>query len=99
MLLGVTKGRGFAGVVRRHGFTGGVASHGSTLGKSPGSIELYEITRYVLLRVKRLPGHMGAETAWLKNLEVVKIDPEENLVLVKGSVPGKSGSLVFMRRA
>ena len=52
-----------------------------------------------VIKGKRLPGHMGAETCMVKNLEVVKIYPEENLVLVKGAVPGKSGSLVFIRRA
>jgi len=96
-VTGVTKGAGFAGAVRRHGFTGGRASHGSTLGKRPGSLSFMRSQGRVI-KGKRLPGHMGVDTCMVKNLEVVKIYPEENLVLVKGAVPGKSGSLVFIRR-
>ncbi len=97
-VTGITKGAGFAGAVRRHGFTGGRASHGSTLGKRPGSLSFMRSQGRVI-KGKRLPGHMGVDTCMVKNLEVVKIYPEEHIVLVKGAVPGKSGSLVFIRRA
>ena len=97
-VTGVTKGAGFAGAVRRHGFTGGRGSHGSTLGKRPGSLSFMRSQGRVI-KGKRLPGHMGTDTCMIKNLEVVKVYPEENLVLIKGAVPGKSGSLVFIRRA
>lgn len=97
-VLGVSIGRGFAGAVKRHGFAGARASHGSKMGKRPGSLSFMRSQGRVI-KGKRLPGHMGTESCRIKNLQVVKIRSEDNLVLVKGPVPGKAGSLVFMSKA
>jgi large subunit ribosomal protein L3 len=90
---GVTKGRGFAGVVKRHGFVAGHASHGPTFGKQPGSIGSSAYPSRVI-KGKRLPGHMGSVNLTIKNLEVVGVDPEQNVVLVRGAVPGPPNGLV-----
>lgn len=95
---GFTKGCGFAGVVRRHGFTGAKASHGSTMGKAPGSLSFMRAKGKVI-KGKRLPGHMGVLKRTMKNLEVVRIEQSDNLLVVRGSVPGKAGSMVFVRKA
>lgn len=97
-VVGTSKGCGFAGAVKRHGFAGGRASHGSTLGKRPGSLSFMRSQGRVI-KGKRLPGHMGAVTERTRQLEVVKVHNEDNLVLIKGGVPGKSGSLVFIEKA
>lgn len=97
-VVGTSKGCGFAGAVRRHGFAGGRASHGSTLGNRPGSLSFMRSQGRVI-KGKRLPGHMGAVTERTRQLEVVKVHNEDNLVLIKGGVPGKSGSLVFIEKA
>ena len=96
-VFGITKGAGFAGVVKRHGFSGGRASHGAKLGRSPGSLS-YMRSRGRVTKGKKMPGHMGVDQRVMKNLTVVRLQPEDNIVLVKGSVPGKSGSLVFLRK-
>ena len=97
-LFGLTIGRGFAGAVKRHGFRGGCASHGSKLGRKPGSVSHFRAEGRVI-KGKRLPGHMGHAQRHMENLEVVKVDKSADVVLVKGSVPGKGGTLVFMRKA
>lgn len=97
-VFGVSKGHGFAGVVKRHGFTGAVASHGSTMGKRPGSIGSLVKSGFVA-KGKKLPGRMGGDKCVMRKLEVVMIKPEAKTILVKGSIPGKAGSLVFVRRA
>ena len=97
LIFGITKGRGFQGAVKRHGFSGGRASHGSKLGRKPGSLS-YMRRQGRVVKGKKMPGHMGVERRVMKNLEVVKIEPEAHVVFVKGSVPGKSGSLVFVRK-
>jgi large subunit ribosomal protein L3 len=94
---GVTKGRGFAGVVKRHGFVAGHASHGPTHGKQPGSIGSSAYPSRVI-KGKRLPGHMGAEVLTIKNLEVVAIDAEQNVLMVRGAVPGPANGLVLIRK-
>lgn len=96
-VFGVTKGAGFQGVVKRHGFAGGRASHGATFGRFPGGLSFMR-SRGRVIKGKKMPGHMGAERRVMKNLKVVRIEPEARVVLVKGSVPGKSGSLVFVRK-
>lgn len=95
---GISKGCGFAGVVRRYNFAGGRASHGSTMGKRPGSLSFMRSQGRVI-KGKKMPGHMGTTTHMVRNLDVIQVRPEDNLVLVKGSVPGKAGSLVFIRKA
>ncbi len=97
-VTGVTKGCGFAGVVRRHGFAGGRSSHGSMMGNRPGSIGFIGKSGKVI-KGKALPGHMGVDKVTMRNLQMVKILQEQRAVAVRGSVPGKAGSLVFVRKA
>ena len=94
---GVTKGRGFAGVVKRHKFVAGHASHGPTHGKQPGSIGSSAYPSRVI-KGKRLPGHMGAVHLTTKNLRVVGVDPELNVLLVRGAVPGPTNGLVLVKK-
>ena len=94
---GVTKGRGFAGVVKRHKFVAGHASHGPTHGKQPGSIGSSAYPSRVI-KGKRLPGHMGAVNLTIKNLEVVSVDPEQHVILVKGAIPGPPNGLVLVKK-
>lgn len=94
---GVTKGRGFAGVVKRHKFAAGHAGHGPTAGKQPGSIGSSAYPSRVI-KGKRLPGHMGAVNLTIKNLEVVAVDAEQNVLLVRGAVPGPANGLLFIRK-
>lgn len=96
-VFGLTIGRGFQGGVKRHGFTGGPATHGDCLGRRPGSIGFMR-SRGRVIKGWNMAGHMGTERRVMKNLEVMRIEPEAHIVLVKGSVPGKSGSLVYMRK-
>lgn len=96
-VLGVTRGHGFAGVVRRHRFRGGRASHGSTLGKSTGGISHMRACGRVI-KGKRMPGHMGVARRTMRNLDVVEVRQNGPIVLIKGSVPGHSGSLLYLRR-
>lgn len=97
-VVGTTIGRGFAGVVRRHGFKGAPASHGSNMGKRPGSSSSYR-SQGRIIKGKRFPGHMGVDLQVMRNLEVVSVNKDANVVLVKGSVPGKSGSLLCIRKS
>jgi len=97
-VTGVSKGRGFAGVVRRHGFRGGPASHGSKTHRHPGSIGPGASPGRVI-KGRRMAGHMGAVQVTVKNLEVLRIEPERNLMLVKGAVPGSRGSCLMVRKA
>lgn len=94
---GTTKGCGFAGVVRRYGFAGGPASHGSTFKKRPGSMGNMRATGKVI-KGKRLPGHMGDKRRTVQKLQVIQVRPEDGIVLVKGSMAGKPGSLVFLKK-
>lgn len=94
---GVTKGRGFAGVVKRHKFVAGHASHGPTHGKQPGSIGASAYPSRVV-KGKRLPGRMGGVNLTIKNLEVVAVDPEQHVLMVRGAVPGPSNGLVFVKK-
>ena len=94
---GVTKGRGFAGVVKRHKFAAGHASHGPTAGKQPGSIGASAYPSRVI-KGKRLPGRMGGVNLRVNNLEVVAVDPEQNVILVRGAVPGPANGLVLVTK-
>jgi large subunit ribosomal protein L3 len=93
-----TIGKSFAGVVKRHRFGGPRASHGCTMGKRPGSIGSLVKSGHVI-KGKRLPGHMGCDNQMMRNLEVIMVESETKTLLVKGSIPGKAGSLVFVRKA
>ncbi|MBQ3106372.1 MAG: 50S ribosomal protein L3 [Eggerthellaceae bacterium] len=95
---GVSKGKGFAGVMKRHGFGGGPGYHGSHFHRAPGSIGQCATPSRVFKGV-RMPGHMGCDTVTVKNLEVVRIDEEQNLILVKGAVPGGKNGIVRVRMA
>jgi large subunit ribosomal protein L3 len=94
---GVTKGRGFAGVVKRHKFVAGHASHGPTAGKQPGSIGASAYPSRVI-KGKRLPGRMGGVNLTIKNLEVVAVDAEQHVVMVRGAIPGPPNGLVFLKK-
>jgi large subunit ribosomal protein L3 len=96
---GITKGKGFAGVVKRYGFRGGDATHGNSIShRAPGSICQCQTPGRVF-KGKRMAGHMGDKKRTLQNLSIVKVDVERNLLLVKGSVPGSTGSDVIVRPA
>lgn len=96
-VAGVTIGRGFAGVVKRHGFAGPPGSHGATMGYHPGSIG-HMRSQGKVIKGKRLPGHMGVQQRVVRGLEVIRIEPDKKIMLIKGSVPGKAGSLLFVRK-
>jgi large subunit ribosomal protein L3 len=96
-ITGVSKGKGFAGVVKRWGFRGGPGSHGSHFHRAPGSIGA-AATPSKVAKGRKMPGHMGNERVTVKNLEIVKVDPEQNLLFVKGAIPGARGSLVLIKQ-
>jgi large subunit ribosomal protein L3 len=94
---GTTIGKGFAGVIKRHHFGGGRASHGNSLNhRTPGSIGQNQTPGRVF-KGKRMSGHLGNVTRTQQGLEVVRVDPERNLLLVKGSIPGPKGADVIIR--
>ena len=97
-VTGHTKGRGFAGVVKRWGFKGGRATHGSMFHRAPGSIGGSSWPSRVFKNMK-MGGHYGNERVTVLNLRIVGIQPEKNLLLVRGAVPGAKNSVVFVRRA
>jgi large subunit ribosomal protein L3 len=97
-VIGTSKGRGFQGVVRRHGFRGGRATHGSMFHRAPGSIGSSAFPSRVM-RGMRAAGHMGNRRITVKNLDVVRIDVERNLLLVRGSVPGSTGRTLLIRKS
>jgi large subunit ribosomal protein L3 len=90
---GVSKGKGFQGVMKRHNFKGGPGSHGSMFNRAPGSIGASSYPSRVW-KGQRMPGHMGAEKVAVKNLRVVDVREEQNLILVRGPVPGARNSIV-----
>jgi large subunit ribosomal protein L3 len=98
-VTGTSKGRGFAGVVKRYGFRGGPKTHGqSDRHRAPGSIGATSTPGRVF-KGMRMAGRMGGERVTTQNLEVVEVDPDRNLLLVRGSVPGVKGGLVLIRDA
>ncbi len=97
-VIGVSKGRGFAGVVKRHHFGGGEGSHGSMFHRAPGSIGASSFPSRVFPGMK-MGGQMGSQRVTVRNLEVVSVDAEDNVLVVKGAVPGPNGSYVLVRRA
>jgi len=94
---GLNKGKGFQGVIKRHGFKVGAGSHGSMFHRRPGSIGASSFPSRVL-KGQRLPGRMGGEKVTVRNLEIVKIDSENNILMVKGAIPGYKGSYCFIRK-
>src|SRR6266576_3056566 len=95
---GVSKGKGFQGGVKRWHYAGGDSTHGSMFHRAPGGIGGSSFPSRVWPN-QHFPGHMGHERVTAKNLKVVKVDTDENLLLVKGSVPGPSGRYIFIRKA
>jgi large subunit ribosomal protein L3 len=96
---GITKGKGFAGAMKRYGFRGGDATHGNSIShRAPGSIGQCQTPGRVF-KGKRMAGHMGDKKRTLQNLSIVKVDAVRNLLLIKGSVPGSTGSDVIIRPA
>ena len=98
-MSGTSKGRGFAGVVKRYGFSGGPKTHGqSDRHRAPGSIGACTTPGRVF-KGKRMPGRMGGDRITAQGLKVVVVDPERNLMAVRGSVPGAKNGLVLIRQA
>ena len=97
-ISGTSKGRGFAGLIKRHHFGGGAATHGSMFHRAPGSIGASAFPSRVLPGM-RAAGHMGNEKVTVQNLQVVRVLGEENLLVVKGSVPGRNGGYVVIMKA
>ncbi len=96
---GISKGKGFAGVMKRHGFKGASASHGvHKVHRAPGSIGACATPGRVF-KGKRMPGRMGGDQTTILNLEVVQVDAERNVLLLKGAVPGPKGAVVLIREA
>lgn len=93
---GVSKGKGFAGVIKRHNFAGGPASHGSHFHRAPGSVGASAYPSRVF-KGMRLPGQMGNKKSTQRGLTVVGTDAEQNLLFIKGSVPGSSNGIVFIQ--
>jgi large subunit ribosomal protein L3 len=97
-VTGISKGRGFAGFMKRHGFGGGRATHGSMFHRAPGSIGQSSFPSRVF-KGQRMAGRMGGKRATVKNLQVVRVDPENNILVVRGAVPGARGTLLLIRRS
>jgi large subunit ribosomal protein L3 len=97
-VIGISKGRGFAGLVKRHHFGGGADTHGSMFHRAPGSIGASSFPSRVLPGM-RMAGHMGHARVTVRNLEVVEVDTDDNLLVVKGAVPGPNGGYVVVRRS
>lgn len=97
MVSGTTKGRGFAGVVKRYQFKGGDATHGCRANNIPGSIGASSDPSRVF-KGKKMPGHFGAVKQSVKGLEVVQVDPDKNVIFVKGAVPGSRKGIVFVTK-
>ena len=93
-----SKGKGFAGVMKRYGFGGGPGGHGSHFHRAPASVGQCATPARVF-KGKRLPGHMGVDTVTTRNLKVVRVDAEQNLILLRGAVPGGVNSVVRVRVA
>jgi large subunit ribosomal protein L3 len=96
-VMGVSKGKGFQGVVKRHHFRGGAATHGSMFHRAPGSIGSSAFPSRVL-KGMRAGGHMGQDRVTVRNLEVVRVDAEKNILVVRGSVPGAGGGYLVIRK-
>jgi len=97
-VIGVSKGRGFAGVVKRHHFRGGESTHGSMFHRAPGSIGASSFPSRVVPGM-RMGGHMGDAKVTVRNLEVIDVVTEDNVLVVKGAVPGPNGGYVLVRRS
>jgi large subunit ribosomal protein L3 len=97
-VIGVSKGKGFGGIVKRHHFKGGPKSHGSMFHRAPGSIGASSFPSRVFPGT-RMAGQLGMQQVTIRNLEVVEVDTEDNVLMVKGAVPGPNGGYVLVRRS
>jgi large subunit ribosomal protein L3 len=97
-VIGISKGRGYAGLVKRHHFRGGDDTHGSMFHRAPGSIGASSFPSRVFPGMK-MSGRMGHARVTVRNLEIVEVDAEDNVILVKGAVPGPNGGYVVVRRS
>lgn len=95
---GTSKGKGFAGVIKRHNFHGGRASHGSHFHRTTGAIGQASTPSRVF-KGRKMPGRMGGESVTVRNLEVVRVDQEQNLLLIRGAVPGGKNAVLMIRSA
>lgn len=96
-VTGTSKGKGFQGVIKRWGFSGGRATHGSHFHRAPGSIGMSAWPARVH-KGKKMPGQMGNARVTMQNLEIVEVRPEQNIILVKGAIPGANQGLVLIRK-
>jgi large subunit ribosomal protein L3 len=97
-VIGTSRGKGFQGVVKRHHFRGGRATHGSMFHRAPGSIGASSYPSRVV-RGMRMAGHMGADRATVRNVKVLRVDEENNLLVIEGAVPGGPNGIVLIRKA
>jgi large subunit ribosomal protein L3 len=97
-VIGVSRGKGFQGVMKRHNFRGGAATHGSMFHRAPGSIGASSFPSRVV-KGMRAAGRMGGERVTVRNLKIVQVDVENNLLVVRGAVPGAPGGYVVVRKA
>ena len=97
-VVGLSRGKGFQGVMKRHGFSGGRATHGSMFHRAPGSIGASSYPSRVIKGMKG-PGRMGGDRVTVRNLRVLQVDTERDLLIVSGAVPGAPGGLVMVRKA
>jgi large subunit ribosomal protein L3 len=94
---GISKGKGFQGVMKRHHFSGGPGSHGSMFNRAPGSIGASSYPSRVW-KNQRMPGHMGSERVTVRNLEIVEVKTDQNILLIKGAIPGAIGTMVEIKK-
>jgi large subunit ribosomal protein L3 len=95
-VVGVSKGKGFAGVVKRWGFHGGRATHGSRFHRAPGSIGMCADPSRTF-KGRKLPGHLGDRRVTVKDLSIVDVKPDKNIILIKGAIPGAKDGIVFIK--
>lgn len=96
-VVGTSKGKGFAGGIKRHNFHRGPMAHGSKYHRRPGSSAAKGPAR--TFKGRKLPGHMGVERVTVQNLQIVKVDPERNLIAIRGAVPGPRGGLLMVKNS
>ena len=97
-IVGTSRGKGFQGVVKRHHFAGGRATHGSMFHRAPGSIGASSYPSRVV-KGMRMGGHMGADRVTVRNVKILRVDAENNLLMLEGSVPGGPNSVLLIRKA
>ena len=97
-VIGTSKGKGFAGVMKRWGFSGGPATHGCTTPRSAGSVGAGTSPGHVV-KGKKMAGRMGGKRITVKNLDVIKVDKDRDMLIVKGAVPGPNGGYVIIRKS